>query len=188
MFWVAWGSGATAVLRLAVLVILTRLLTPADFGVVSAALIIIFFSLNFSQMGLGPALVQRPVLEPRHVSTAMVSSAGLGLIVAGLIWLLAPLLAVFFRMDHLTPVVRALALIFPIKGVSTVAENLLQRDLRFRLLSNVDVLSYGLGYGGVGITLALLGWGPWALVGAQMAQIAVRAAILLHEVPPVLRP
>jgi O-antigen/teichoic acid export membrane protein len=188
MFWVAWGSGATALLKLAVLVILTRLLSPADFGVVSAALIVIILSLNFSQLGLGPALVQRPELEPRHVSTALVASTVLGLIVAGLIWLLAPLLALFFHMDHLTPVVRALALIFPIKGASTVAENLLQRELRFRLLSNVDVLSYTLGYGGVGVTLALLGWGPWALVGAQMAQTVLRAAIVLREIPPVLRP
>lgn len=188
MFWVAWGSGATAILKLVVLVVLTRLLSPPDFGVVSAALIVIFFSLNFSQLGLGPALVQRPELEPRHVSTALVASTGFGLVVAGLIWVLAPVFAAFFRMDHLTPVVRVLALMFPIKGASTVAENLLQRELRFRLLSNVDVFSYGVGYGGVGITLALLDWGPWALVGAQMAQTALRALIVLREIPPVLRP
>jgi O-antigen/teichoic acid export membrane protein len=188
MAWVAWGSGATAVLKVVVLVLLTRLLSPADFGVVGAALIVIGFSLTFSQLGLGPALVQRPVLEPGHVSTALVASTVFGLLTAGLIWLAAPLLAAFFRMEHLTPVVRVLAFMFPVKGVSSVAENLLQRELRFRFLSNVDVLTYALGYGGVGVTLALLGWGAWALVAAQLSQTALRAVILLRECPPVMRP
>ena len=62
MIWVAWGSGAMAVLKIAVLVVLTRLLSPADFGVVAAALVVIDFSFNFSQLGLGHALVQRSSL------------------------------------------------------------------------------------------------------------------------------
>lgn len=188
MVWVAWGSGATAVLKVVVLILLTRLLTPADFGLVSAALIVIGFSLTFSQMGLGPALVQRPRLEPRHVSTAFAASTGFGLVVAAVIWLAAPLIAAFFRMDHLTPIVRVLAFVFPIKGASSVAENLLQRDLRFRLLSNTDVVSYAVGYGVVGVSLAVMGWGPWALVAAQMTQAVLRAAIVLRAAPPALHP
>jgi PST family polysaccharide transporter len=188
MVWVAWGSGATAALKIVVLVLLTRLLSPADFGVVSAALIVIGFSLALSQLGLGPALVQRPNLEPRHISTAFVASICLGLLAGALLWLAAPLMARFFRIEAVTPVVRALALLFPIKGVSGVAENLLQRDLRFRLLANVDVLTYALGYGLAGVSLALLGWGMWALVIAQLTQALLRAMIVLYEVPPVLRP
>ena len=67
-----------AVLKVVVLVLLTRLLTPADFGVVGAALVVISFSLNFSQLGLGPAVVQRPVLEARHISTAFFASFAFG--------------------------------------------------------------------------------------------------------------
>ena len=87
MMWVAWGSGAMAVLKVVVLVLLTRLLSPADFGLVGAALVVIGFSLNFSQLGLGPALVQRPALEPRHISTAFLASTAFGLSVGALIWL-----------------------------------------------------------------------------------------------------
>jgi len=188
MVWVAWGSWAIGVLKLVVLVLLTRLLSPADFGVVGAALIVIDFSLNFSQLGLGPALVQRPALEPRHVSTAFFATTGFGLLVAAIVWLLAPGIAGFFRMDQLVPVVRALALVFPIAGVSTVAENLIQRGLRFRLLANADVLGYGVGYGLVGVVLGLLGWGIWALVAGQLTQALLRAAILLRAAPPLLRP
>jgi PST family polysaccharide transporter len=188
MFWVAWGSGAVAVLKVVVLVALTRLLSPADFGVVSAALIVIGFSLTFSQLGVGPALVQRPQLEPRHVSTAFFASVGFGVLVAGLVWLVAPGIAAFFRMDQLTPVVRALALLFPVAGMSTVAENLLQRELRFRLLANAEVFTYGVGYGLVGVGLAFFGWGVWSLVGAHLTQAVLRLAIMLGGAPPRLQP
>ncbi len=181
MAWVAWGSGAVAVLKILVLVLLTRLLSPADFGLVGAALVVIAFSLNFSQVGLGPALVQRPTLEPRHVSTGFVASMAFGALVAAAVWLAAPLIAQFFRMDHLTPVVRWLALVFPTAGIATVPESLLQRELRFRFLANTDVLAYGLGYGAVGVLLALLGWGVWALVAAHLTQVSLRTLILLRS-------
>src|SRR3954453_13513913 len=129
MAWVAWGSGAVALLRVLVLVVLTRLLTPADFGLVSAALVVIGFSLAFSQLGMGPALVQRLVLEARHISTAFFASTGVGLLVSALVWLLAPQIAGFFRTEQLVPIVRALPVLFPVIGLSSVAENLLLRKL-----------------------------------------------------------
>jgi O-antigen/teichoic acid export membrane protein len=186
MAWVAWGSGALALLKVLGLVLLTRLLTPADFGVVSAALVVITFSLNFSQLGLGPAVVQRPVLEPRHLSTAFIASTGFGLLVAAIVWLGAPAIARFFHMEQLVPVVRWLSLMFPIAGIATVPESLLQRELRFRVLANRDIIAYGIGYGLVGILLAVLGWGVWALVIAQLTQGVVRTGILLTATPPFL--
>jgi O-antigen/teichoic acid export membrane protein len=186
MAWVAWGSGAVALLKVAVLVLLTRLLTPADFGVVSAALVVISFALNFSQLGLGPAIVQRPVLEPRHISTAFAASLGFGFLVAAAVWAGAPAIAHFFRMDHLVPVVRVLAFIFPIAGLSSVPESLLQRDLRFRILANRNVLAYGVGYGLIGLGLALAGAGVWALVAAQLSQVALLAIIVWRAAPPML--
>lgn len=188
MVWAAWGSGGIAVLKAVVLVFLTRLLSAADFGLVSAALVVIAFSLNFSQLGIGPALVQRPELERRHVSSAFYSSLVFGLAVAGLVWLLAPALADFFRMPGLVPVVRALALVFPVSGISMVSDNLVQRRLGFRLLANVDVITYAVGYGLVGLGMAFTGWGVWSLVFAQLAQVALRAILLLRACPPVLDP
>lgn len=187
MMWVAWGSGSVGLLKLAVLVFLTRLLTPADFGVVTAALVVINFSLGFSQIGLGPALVQRQVLEPRHTVTGFIASTLFGLILAVVMWVAAPLVAQFFRMDHLTPVVRALSIIFIISGIATVPESLLQRDLRFRLIANRDILAYGVGWLGIGVGLAFLGWGPWSLVAAQLTQVTIRTTILLRASPPFLR-
>lgn len=186
MVWVAWGSGAVGVLKIVVLVLLTRALTPADFGLVTAALVVVNFALNFSQVGLGPALVQRPLLEPRHTSTAFIASVIFGLFLAAIMWLAAPSVSQFFRMDQLTPVVRVLAITFIISGIATVPESLLHRALRFRLIANRDLLAYAVSWLGIGVGLAYLGWGAWSLVVAQLTHITIRTAVLLVAAPPFL--
>jgi len=184
LLWTLYGKGAYALLQLLVVAVLARLISPADFGVVSAALIVIGISTMFSRLGLGPALVQRPELERRHIDTAFATSALMGLGLGGLVYLLAPLGGQFFRTDGVTPVLRALAVVFPLQGLAAVAGSLMMRELRFRWMANLDVISYGIGYGGVGITLALLGMGVWALVLGQIAQNVIKTAILLWGQPP----
>jgi PST family polysaccharide transporter len=167
-----------------VLAVLAHLISPAEFGVVSAALVVIGFSAIFSQLGLGPALVQRPELAPEHEETAFAVSVLLGLVLAGIVWWLAPVVADFFRIPRVAPVLRVLAWIFPLQGLGTVAESLMRRDLRFRWLANVDVITYAFGYGLVGIALALAGWGVWALVAGQIAQTLLDVVLLLACRPP----
>lgn len=188
MFWTASSSGINALLKVVVLIVLARLLSPADFGIVSAALIVIGFSAIFTQLGLGPALIQRKALEPRHIQTAFAASVVLGVLLAGLMWAAAPAIARFFHIENSVEVLRALAWIFPIRALSGVAECLVQRDLRFRWLATRDVISYALGYGLVGILLAWAGWGVWSLVIAQITQTVLNTAILLSVRPPALRP
>lgn len=184
LLWTLYGKGAYALLQVLVVAVLARLISPADFGVVSAALIVIGVSTMFSRLGLGPALVQRSELERRHIDTAFTTSALMGLGLGALVWLLAPLGAEFFRTEGVKPVLRALAVVFPLQGVAAVAGSLMMRELRFRWMANLDVISYGIGYGGVGITLALLGMGVWALVLAQIAQNVIKTGILLYGQPP----
>jgi len=186
LLWTFYGKGAYALLQMAILAILARLVSPTDFGVVSAALIVIGLSTIMSQVGLAPALVQREALERRHIDTAFLASLLLGLVLGVAIFAGAPLVSGFFRIGGVTPVLRALAWLFPLQGLATVAESLVKRELRFRWLANVDVISYGAGYGLVGIPAALLGWGVWALVAGQLAHNTFKTAILLYGKPPHL--
>jgi len=179
MLWMSYGKAAYSILQLVVLGVLARLVTPAQFGVVSAALVVIGLSSIVSQLGLGPALVQRPKLEPRHLDTAFTASLLLGLGLGALIWLGAPMAAGFLHMDGVTPVLRALAWVFPIIGLGTVSSSVLSRELRFSWLANLEVVTYGIGFGAVGITGALLGWGVWALVAGQIGQGLVKVDVLL---------
>ena len=187
LLWTVFGKGAYGLLQLIVLAILARLITPAMFGVVSAALIVISLSAIVSQLGMGTALVQRPVLEPRHIDTAFTASFLFDSTLGAVVWLSAPLAASFFKNDGVEPVLRALAWVFPANGLSTVAQCLMKRELRFKELANLDVASYGAGYGVVGVPLALMGYGVWSLVAAQMVQSTVKTAILLWWRRPRIR-
>jgi O-antigen/teichoic acid export membrane protein len=184
LLWMGSGKAAFTLLQLGVLGVLGRLVTPADFGVVSAALVVIGLSTIVSQLGLGPAIIQRPQLEPRHLSTGFTTSLVMGFVVGGVIWLAAPLAGQFMRMEGVTPVLRALAWVFPLNAIGSVSSSLLYRDLAFSWLAKLDVISYGLGYGAVGVVTALLGWGVWALVAGQIAQALVKSAVLLARSPP----
>ncbi|NIP79529.1 MAG: oligosaccharide flippase family protein, partial [Gemmatimonadetes bacterium] len=141
------------------------------------------FSGIFSHLGLGPALVQRKELELRHLEAGFSFSILLGIAVGAVIWLIAPLAATFFDIPEVRPVLRALAWVFPLRGLGTVAESLLARELRFSRMANIEVASFALGYGGTGIIMALNGFGVWALVGAQVAQSVVKVGLLLASHP-----
>ncbi|MEM1042737.1 MAG: lipopolysaccharide biosynthesis protein [Bacteroidota bacterium] len=179
LLWNFSGAGVQALLRIGVLLVLARLLTPADFGVVSAALVVVYFSEIFSQLGIGPALVQRPGLSDDHLRTGFTVSTLCGVALAGVVVWGAPAMAAFFRMPPLADVLRVLAWVFPLKGLALVAESLLYRELQFRWIATRDVLAYFVGYGLVGLGLAFGGFGVWALVWAHLAETVVRTGVLL---------
>lgn len=190
MLWTFSGTGVQLIVQLLVLMALGRLLTPRDFGLMGAAAVVIALSQIVSQVGVGPAIVQRRELESAHVRVAFTISGGLGVLLGVAVWLSAPALAAFYRMPAVEPVLRGVALLFPIDGLNTVGESLLVRQLRFRLFVALEVGSYVLGYACVGVLLAWRGYGVWALVGANLAQVTLRTigmyAATRHPVRPSL--
>lgn len=184
ILWTSWGKGAKTLLQFVVLVLLARLMTPHEFGVIGAALIVVGFSEIFTRIGLGPAIIQRAELEPRHLRTAFSVSLLLSFLIAAAIWLLAPYIAGFFDHAEMEPVIEALTLLFPIKGLGLVAESLAQRELNFKLLATTATTSFFIGFFIVGIGLALLDYGVWALVAANLVTAFARAAALLRQYPP----
>jgi PST family polysaccharide transporter len=186
LLWTGLGKVGNAGLSLLILLVLARLLSPREFGTVSAALVVIGFSTIFSRLGLGPAVVQRQHLERRHLQAAFTGSLLLGLLLGAGIWWAAPAAAAFFHDPEVEPVLKALAWTFPLRGVSTVAESLMFRELRFRWMANLELATFALGYGMVAILLALAGFGVWALVAAVMVQTTARSAVLLYVRRPPL--
>src|SRR5919107_2288242 len=74
MLWTFSGTGVQAVVQLLALMALGRLLTPAEFGLMGAATVVIAFSQIISQVGVGPAIVQRQDLNLTHVRAAFTIS------------------------------------------------------------------------------------------------------------------
>jgi O-antigen/teichoic acid export membrane protein len=171
--WIFSGAAAQSVLKILVLAILGRLLTPSAFGVVGAALVVVAFADTFGKLGVAPAIVQVQTLNRRLLRTGFTLTLVFGIAVGLAIWFLAPWCASLFRIEELEPVLRMLALIFPLRSLGFVAEALLQRRMQFRALAVISLVSYALGYAGVAVTLAWAGFGVMALVLGQIAQSAV---------------
>lgn len=175
MLWNMSGAVVQAALQLAIVSVLARLLVPEDFGLVGAAVVVIEFCQIFTQIGVGPAIVQRSDLREEHVRAGFTLSLLIGVVFGGLLYLVAPWMARFFRMESLSSVIRVLAFGYPLAGPTVVAEALLLRHMQFPRLVAVEVVSYALSYGAVGITLATLDWGVWALVAAYLFQVGIKA-------------
>ncbi len=184
LFWVACGKGAQAFLQFLVLVILARLILPQDFGVLSVAMIVVGFSEIITELGLEAAIVQREELEERHLATAFTTSLLVSFSGGLLIYLLAPFLAGFFKSQQIEEVLKVLAWLFPLRGVATVGEALVQREMRFRWMAVVEAISFGVGYFIFGCGLAIFGFGVWALVAASLVTAGVKTTILLFNYPP----
>lgn len=146
-------------------VILARLLTKDDFGVVGFAITTITF-LEVLSVGTGPALVYYP-LENRMTTTTFWLAQAIGVVLFLFSWALAPLIAGFFRDDRVIWVVRMLALTFPINALGDIHSSLLQKRLAFEKIFVPEFL-LAIVKGGISIVLAVLGWGAWSLIWGQI--------------------
>ncbi len=188
--WSVLSIVALVVANLAYTATVSRLLDPADFGLIAMANLVVLFGQYFARMGLASALVQKPELTDEEVRAASTAGIVIGLVCFGLVWLLAPAVAVLFHTPEVTPVLRGLGVSFLFIGWSMTGLGLLRRELRFRALSVISLGAYVVGYLVVGIGLALLGAGVWSLVAATVASTLIQAvwqfAIRPHPLRPVL--
>lgn len=177
--WSLLSAGGQALFNAVVVIVLARLLTPSEFGIVGAATVVISFAQIFTLLGVGPALVHLPEITRVHVRVGFGMSLALGLLFGVIIFFSSAAISRFFSMPELEGVVQVMAIIFPIAGTTSVGFALLQRDLQFRPLAMIELVSFVVGFGMVAITLALLGFGVWSLVAGQLGQATLRAAMIL---------
>lgn len=171
--WGAISTGTVVALQLVFMAIMARLLSPADFGLVAIANVCLRFLSYFSQMGISPAIVQKKQLSASDLAAALSVSLTISAISFLAIVLLAPWLAAFFEMPQLQLVIQVLSINFILTGLFAVSGALVRREMRFKALALIEMLSYVAGYGCVGIVMATQGYGVWALVGATLTQSLV---------------
>jgi O-antigen/teichoic acid export membrane protein len=182
--WTGGGVAAEMAFQAAVIMILARLLVPADFGIVSIALVATGFVGIFGEFGLIPALIQRERLEPAHLRTAFTGSLAFAVLIGAALWIASPWVARFFGIPAVASMMCALALAPCLRAWASVPSAMLQRAMRFRDISLANVVSYVVGFGVVGVGMGLAGLGAWSLVGAHLVQ-AVVYGVVLHLAWPV---
>ncbi len=181
--WVFAGTFGQNLLQFGSLLVLARLLTPQDFGLIAAAMIIIGLLKIFSELGVGPAVVQKKDLSDIDIHTANTLGFGFGLLAALVVFLSAGLFEHVMGIAGLADVTRALSLIIPIAGLTVVGEGLIQRAFNFRRLSLFLVISHFCGQILVAIPLALAGFGAWSLVMAAVTQTLVMLVLIQISTP-----
>lgn len=189
--WSALSGLASAVIQTVYTMVMSRLLAPRAFGLMAIGLVVVNLTGYFAQLGLGRAVIQKPELHDDEVRAAFGSSVGLGLIAAGAIWGLAPVFADLFTEPDAVGVLRALSPMFVLLGLGATADSLLRRHLRFRVRTIAGIISFGVGYLGVGIPMAAAGAGVYSLVGAVLSATALSTvmnyALVRHSIKPTVR-
>jgi lipopolysaccharide exporter len=186
--WTALATMTNVTFNLGYTALMARLLTPSAFGLIAMAQIATRFLSYFAQLGVGPALVQKPDLAESDIRAALTLSVTVNTLLFALMWLLAPLASDFFGNPDVTAILRALSAAFLFSGVSVISIGLLRRRLMFKQLAMVEIASYILGYGFVGIGSALYGLGVWSLVFAAIGQEVVTLAFGYAFTRHCLRP
>lgn len=177
---VAWKTASRALLessKLVVGVLLARLLTPHDFGV--AGMVIVFAGIVpiFSGLALGSALVQRAELTEADRSTAFWTGLGLGVVLTGIGIAVSPLVADFYGEPAVRPLFAALSLSFVLTALGMTHGQLLVRELDYRRLE-LRTMAGTLAGAAAGVTVAALGFGPWAIIAQLLASTAAATALL----------
>lgn len=175
--WVVFERWGGRLLGFVVLLVLTRLLNPEEFGLVALATSLIAITQVFVDAGFTKALIQRHELAPKDASTAFWTSLGLSVLIATLVFSFAHPLAAAFGEAELAPILQALSFSLPIIALSRTPAALLERDFNFKALSIRQLFGSLMG-AVVAVPVALLGYGAWALI-AQTLVAAAGSVIFL---------
>jgi PST family polysaccharide transporter len=180
--WNVLGYAVNKGVRVLALIVLARLLLPADFGLFALALVALALVNVFSDLGLGAVIVVRQDLDRRQLGTALSLMLATGAAGGLLLVAAAPLAAVVFDEPRVTPVLAVLAVTLVLNVFAWFYAMVLQRELEFRRLfacTTVQTLAYVI----AALALAAVGAGVWALVAAEIAGVVAYAAALMLLTP-----
>ncbi len=155
-----------------VMIILARLLTPADFGLIAMIMVIVGIATIFSDIGLGGALIQRRRVLQIHYSSVFFFNISAGFILTTITFFSANLIANFYNNTELVPIVQVMSTLFIISSFHALQIVILRKELNYKLLTQVTLIA-SISSGIIGIILAFLDFGVWSLV----AQILSRELI-----------
>ncbi len=175
-----WQAGTTLLARgtrYAAVLVLGRLLSPADFGAFASLYVLVEGLFLLSGMGLGEALVVRRERVEEAADVTFLLAAALGVAAFGAAWVVAPAVEAFFGLAGATPLFRAMSAVLLLHGLRVVPLRLLERRFAFRSKMLPTVLG-ALAYLGVSVGMAARGHDVWSFVAALLAAGAVETGLL----------
>lgn len=176
------AEGLRFALRLVGTMVLARLLTPFDYGLIGMVMVVVNFAQMFKDAGLSMATVQKDRITAEQISALF----WLNVLISGLlgvgVLVCSPLVSMFYGRPELTAVTAVLSLSFLMEGLAIQHQALLRRHVQFHRLAIITVASQLVGML-ITIALALLGWRHWALVGGSLTHALASTLLTFYLCP-----
>ena len=174
--WSALQKYSTMLIQFISGIILARLLTPYDYGCIGMLMIFVVLSESFIDGGFGSALIQKKRPTQEDYSTIFFWNLGMAVMLYVILYFSAPIIARFYNIPLLCDVLRVQGVILFIYAFNIVQRNQLQKNLNFKVLSVVTILT-SLTALSVTIVMAYHGFGVWALVAQNMLTALIPALV-----------
>ena len=177
---VAWSLAEKAgsmLLQLFVSILVARLLSPEDYGVMAVLTVFATLSLVVVDSGFSQMLIRGENPSASDYRTVFRFNISMSLLLYALLTLLAAPIAHFFEMPLIEEIAPVLFLLLPLNALCVIQQAICARNFRFDTLSKAIFLS-SLISGAVAVVMALAGCGVWSLVGQRLAAMGVKAMLL----------
>lgn len=149
--------------------VLARILTPAEFGVLGMITIFIALSNSIVDSGFSNALIRKQDAKRIDYNTVFFFNIGISALFYGLLFAASPTIARFFDEPQLVNITRAMGLVLIFNALGIVQRTLLNKNIDFKTQTKVSIIA-SVGSGVVGIGMAIQGYGAWSLVGQQLSR------------------
>jgi PST family polysaccharide transporter len=180
--WVAIGTVSQKALRMLLVVVLARLLTPDDFGLIAVASLVLALAGRVKQLGFHGALIQRQEDLEEASNAYFFLNIGLVTLTFVVILAMSPLAVWFFNDDRVALVINVMAIRLLAEAAGAVQRSLTVRDLAFRRQTFIQLAETCV-TAGVAVSLALMGFGVWAMVWGMVLGAAFAALLWWASTP-----
>ena len=177
MFWSAIDRFSSQGISFLISIVIARLLTPHDYGLVAMVGIFISIAQAFIDSGLSSAIVRKKDRTTVDLSTAFYANIIIGVLCYAILYLAAPYIARFYQEDELCSIVRIMGIIFFLFSFSNIQQAVLSINIDFKTKAKISLLSVIVS-GTLGIISAYSGLGVWALVIQQTVYALLRTILL----------
>lgn len=177
VFWSAIEQFGFLGIQFITTIIIARILTPADYGLIGLLTIFTALGMIILDSGFGQALIQKKNVTQIDYSTVFYTNLVLGLIIYVVLYLCSPLIANFFHAPELEKISKWAFLVFPINSIGLIHNTIITKNINFKALTKVSVISAIIS-GIFGISLAYSGMGVWTLVYQILVNYCLRSILL----------
>ncbi|MBW8330526.1 MAG: lipopolysaccharide biosynthesis protein [Prolixibacteraceae bacterium] len=158
-------------------IILARLLSPREFGLIGMITVFIAVSETFINSGFSSALIRKRDCTQTDYSTVFFFNLAVGIFFFILLFFSAPAIANFFEEPELTNIVKVLGIVLIIDSLTIIQRTILAKRIDFKLQARISVIA-SIGSGAIAITMAYSGFGIWCLVALQLSKQALNSIFL----------